>query len=287
VWHADSFELKGFLFGHTDRVTGLCFTTDGSSRLISCSDDATVRIWDMEVMEEIRCLPQRDYVTSVSINAANDHIVCLVGSHEVYIWDITPDYKPPILMISDCGSNSESYWFIGNDKIVGCHRNDHELAVWDAYSGAELQVATCPEDRIFLLSMHPQGIVLACVMLSRSIVLWDINTMQYMKTLRAHKLMPADIRFSFDGLKLVSGGGDRYLNIWSVSSGLLLASIIVDFGIRSVTFTADGTKVLAVLYDGTAKIHDAENGNEVITLAQAGFEMCEHACVSPSTYVLM
>jgi hypothetical protein len=68
---------------------------------------------------------------------------------------------------------------------------------------------------------------------------------------------------------------------------LLLASIIVDFGIRSVTFTADGTKVLAVLYDATAKIHDAENGNEVMTLAQAGFGMCEHVCVSPSTYVLM
>jgi WD40 repeat protein len=85
VWHANSLELKGFLTGHIECVTGLCFTTDGSSRLISCSDDATVRIWDVEAMVETKCFLQRGYVSSVSINSENDHFVCLVGSSEVYI----------------------------------------------------------------------------------------------------------------------------------------------------------------------------------------------------------
>jgi WD40 repeat protein len=284
VWHANSLELKGFLTGHTECVTGLCFTTDGSSRLISCSDDATVRIWDVEAMVETKCFLQRGYVSSVSINSENDHFVCLVGSSEVYIWDITTSYSRQLIDIfDDCFA--VAYWFIGNNRIVGC-QSVHQLAVWDADSGLQLQVATCPEERILLLAVNPEGSMLACV-IARSLVLWDINTMNELKTLQGYMLAPVDIRFSSDGFKLVSGGGDLYLNVWTVSSGLLLIRIIMDFSIRSVTFTADGTRVIVVLFDGTARIHDAENGNEMMRLVQAGFQMYQHVCVSPSTYVLM
>jgi WD40 repeat protein len=36
--------------GHTDWVRGVCFSPDGS-RLASCSDDRTVRIWSTQSNE--------------------------------------------------------------------------------------------------------------------------------------------------------------------------------------------------------------------------------------------
>ena len=48
VWDAESGQCLTVLEGHTDDVRSVCWSTDGSNRICSGSDDKTMRIWDAE-----------------------------------------------------------------------------------------------------------------------------------------------------------------------------------------------------------------------------------------------
>src|SRR5262249_50681310 len=65
VWDAATDREELVLQGHTDFVTGVCFSPDGK-RLASASWDGTVKVWDTATGREARTLPgQRGPVSGV------------------------------------------------------------------------------------------------------------------------------------------------------------------------------------------------------------------------------
>ena len=75
------------LKGHTDPVTSVAFSPDGK-RIVSGSDDKTVKVWDAHTGQEIRTLKgHTNWVLSVAFSADGKRIASGSADQTVKVWD--------------------------------------------------------------------------------------------------------------------------------------------------------------------------------------------------------
>ena len=124
------------LLGHTDWVRSLCCTKD-ELRLISGSNDMTVRIWDIETGETIQILSGLDRgVRCVCMSSDDKHIICGAEDNTVRTWDLETGCPIRILrghtdwVTSVCG-------IPGTDIIVSCS-SDKDVILWDVQSSPNI-----------------------------------------------------------------------------------------------------------------------------------------------------
>jgi WD40 repeat protein len=76
------------LEGHTGRVMGVCYTTDGK-RAVSAGQDGTLRIWDMRTLKVVSILKGHDgAISSIAISADGQRAVSGGMDTKLYIWDL-------------------------------------------------------------------------------------------------------------------------------------------------------------------------------------------------------
>ncbi|MEZ0264890.1 MAG: protein kinase [Phycisphaerae bacterium] len=66
-----------------------------------------------------------------------------------------------------------------------------------------------------------------------------------------------------DGRRLATGGPDRWIRVWDVSTGRREAAFRAHWeGVRCLKFSADGGEILTGGEDGSVRLHDANTGDE-------------------------
>ncbi|HLW63990.1 MAG TPA: WD40 repeat domain-containing protein [Gemmataceae bacterium] len=74
--------------GHSDIVTGVVFHPT-EDRLLSCSKDTTIRVWDLEKKEELYMDKHRDAVTGLSF-AGDGKFFATASAEIIFLWQGTP-----------------------------------------------------------------------------------------------------------------------------------------------------------------------------------------------------
>jgi WD40 repeat protein len=76
------------LRGHSDRVYGLAFSSDG--RLLAAAGcDRTVKLWDVESGTMVRSLPHADEVMAVAFSPDGTLLVSGGYDHQIYLWGVS------------------------------------------------------------------------------------------------------------------------------------------------------------------------------------------------------
>ena len=74
--------------------------------------------------------------------------------------------------------------------------------------------------------------------------------------------------FSPDGLRVVTGSGDKTARIWDAATGLPIAQLTGHTNqVNSAVFSPDGLRVVTASHDQTARIWDAATGRQILALA--------------------
>jgi WD40 repeat protein len=96
---------------------------------------------------------------------------------------------------------------------------DKTVRIWDASTGAELNVLTGHTDSVNSVAIST-GRHADCVWLNdKTVRLWDASTGAELNVLRGHTFQVNSVAISKDGMKIVSGSYDNTVRLWDASTG--------------------------------------------------------------------
>jgi guanine nucleotide-binding protein subunit beta-2-like 1 protein len=226
--------LRGILQGHNGWVTAIATTPENPDMLLTASRDKSLIVWNLNREQGVNYgTPKRalkghsHFVQDVVISS--DGQFALSGS-----WDNT-------LRLWDLAQGTTARRFVGHTKDV--------LSV--AFSADNRQIVSASRDK--------------------SIKLW--NTLGECKFSidgeGSHSEWVSCVRFSPSAHNplIVSGGWDKIVKVWSLSTCRLKTNLIGHTGyINTVTVSPDGSLCASGGKDGTAMLWDLNEGKHLASL---------------------
>lgn len=212
-------DVVSILRGHTDRVTYAGFSGDGT-RIITLSDDQTVRIWEPDSGAEIQKfdrwrdrVPGRTGVQLVQQAALSpDSNLLLTRSTDVGVelWRLDHGESTSL------GKGSDAAFSPDGEQIAIA--NGKAIRIIDVHSLIERCKLHC-ERWAGYFEFSPDGQLIACVDGTNAFHVWDTETGLKRGEYRGHD-QPVDfVSFGPDSQRLVSASGDSTARLWYVDSG--------------------------------------------------------------------
>lgn len=259
--------------GHSEAVTSCAWSPDGS-RIFSGSNDKTLKVWDV-----------------VSCDCLHTLLGC---GGRVLTCDWSPDGSRVLSVVEDRG-----------------------LKVWDATSWLDRSSVYSVEYRVnsSLCAWSPDGIRVLTTYRGwmwdeDRLVIWDLTTRKKHAYERQIIAWPAhtgpilDCAWSPNGSRVLSASQDSTLKVWDVTQVFPNAAErtyrnrrsqhVLDLltlkghksGVKSCSWSPDGSKILSASSDKTLKIWDAVSGCCLLTLAGHKYEINACAWSPDGTKVL-
>jgi predicted NACHT family NTPase len=244
-------------------VNSVAITPDGS-KIVSGSDDNTIRIWDIQSQSELAVLNLESSVTSVAITPDGSKIVS--GSYkEIRVWDIQSQSQLAVLFGHENTVRSVAITPDGSKIVSGS--GDNTIRVWDIESGSELAVLKGHESDVNSVAITPDGSKIVSGSPDKTIRVWDIQSQSELAVLFGHESGVFSVAITPDGSKIVSGSGDKTIRVWDIQSGSELAVLFGhEFAVRSVAITPDGSKIVSGSSDNTIRVWDIQSQSELAVL---------------------
>jgi WD40 repeat protein/serine/threonine protein kinase len=267
VWDVQSGQQLYSISGLTSAIGGLGFSADG--RRILAAAGLNLKTWDAETGNEqltvtdrtgmIMCAmfsPDGQRIVTGSTNRAMGGL----GPGQVVVWDATTGAELQSLKGHQERVAAVSFSPDGSSIISGSH--DKTVKVWNAGSGELIRTLEGHTGLVAGLAVSPDGSRIASA--SAEVIIWDAESGAPLVTFPAEAQAVA---FSPNGDRLVSGGLDKQVRLWSVETGNQITALVGhDQYITSVAFSSDGRHVASGSFDQTIKLWDAARDQQPLTL---------------------
>ncbi len=210
---------KNRLQGHERAVLSVAFSGDGR-RIVSGSNDDTVRLWDVETGQLIGDPLQghQDAVNSVTFSGDDRRIVSGSDDNTIRLWDAETG-EPIGQPLQGHEDAVNSVAFSGDGRRIVSGSRDGAVRLWDAETG------------------EPIG-----------------------QPLQGHNGVVLSVAFSGDGRRIVSGGHDATVRLWDAETGQPIGQPLQghEDSIRSVAFSPDGRRIVSGSRDDIIRLWDGD-----------------------------
>lgn len=292
------------LTGHQGPVRALAFTPDGS-RLLTCGNDRTLRIWGPDGTAVVHDLS--GVVRAAAFSPDGTRLA--TGSHValVRIWDTATGqavhtltgHRGAVLTVAFAPDGARLVTG-GNDRIalaweptssgsslpltgraeqlhavavspdgsrVATSSRDTAVPLWDPVTGDLVRSLRGHQGAVLAVAFSPDGTRLATSSSDRTMRLWDLATGATVRTVRGRTDQLHALAFSPDGTRLASGSSDTTVRLWDPATGAMLRILNGHRGpVRALAFHPDGTLLATASHDTTVRLWDLSTGTTVHTL---------------------
>jgi hypothetical protein len=156
--------------GHTDNVTGVAFSPDGT-RLVSGSFDQTLRVWDVGTGREALALQgHTDGVTCVAFSPDSERLVSGGYDRTLRAWDAQTGRE--VLTLKGHRGSVRRVTFSPDGRRIASGGDDQTLRVWNAESGQEVLALKGHTGPVRCVAFSPDGKRLASGSTDQTLRVW-------------------------------------------------------------------------------------------------------------------
>ena len=259
--------LRAIPNAHEDVVWGVDISRDGQ-RVVSGSNDRTVRLWDTQTGWQIGnpLCGHEGIVWSVAFSKDGRRVVSGSGDYTVRLWDTHTGTQ-----IGDPLRGHEgivwSVAFSKDGQRVASGSDDCTVRLWDTQTRSQIGNPLCGHEGIvWIVAFSEDGRRVVSGSGDKTVRLWDTHTgTQIGDPLRGHENGPWSVAFSKDGQRVVSGSRDNTVRLWDTQTGTHISDPLRGHTntVRSVALSTDGQRVVSGSRDKTLRMWDTPTGKQI------------------------
>eukprot|EP01088_Endostelium_zonatum_P009777 TRINITY_DN23090_c0_g1_i1.p1 TRINITY_DN23090_c0_g1~~TRINITY_DN23090_c0_g1_i1.p1 ORF type:complete len:305 (-),score=47.31 TRINITY_DN23090_c0_g1_i1:664-1578(-) len=212
------------LESHSSNVTDVGFFPREAKWLYTCSEDKTIKLWDLRTSTK-----QRDYDCGAPVNTCVLHpnqteLICGLQNGTVRVWDLVAS-KCSLEQVPEGDVAIRSISIMSDGSAVAAANNKGHCFVWklgEKDTSVFQPIIRISAHKAYILrTMYSMdGKYLATTSADKTVKLWKVKDgYTLFKTLKGHQRWVWDCTFSADSDYLVTASSDHVARLWKVATG--------------------------------------------------------------------
>ncbi len=215
--HLDSPVLK-ILTGHTQPINHLSWDAEGK-RIISASNDGTVRVWDAETGENLLKLSGQGAISTAIFSQNGQYIYSGGDDYLIWIWDSQTGAELDIL--EGHQDRITALALTPDGKKMISISSDGSLIVWKIESNiniSKILILSIDSSELLALAVHPKKPLVVVGASDNTLRLWNIETQKLLAKWPGHERTIRSLAFDSEGKILASVGNDSLVKLWDIDT---------------------------------------------------------------------
>lgn len=254
--------ISAVLLGHSGAVNDVAFSRDGS-KLATCSDDHTVRVWDVSTGQERVLEGHTDEVYFVTFSPDGTQLASAGKDETIRLWDTRTGTAR---VLRGRGGRFFGLAFSPDGRRLLSARFDGTVRLWDEQSGDATVISSTPEP-VRAMAFSPDGAVVAHGGFDRRLHLYDFGTGRE-RVLAGHDGAIIALAFSPDGAQIATRDLDGAVLLWDAKTGNHRALVgpppstkaLSLTGLGALHFSPDSATLASVGEDESLRLWDVRTG---------------------------
>ncbi len=260
-------QIRFSLSGHTDQLTSIAFSPDGS-QIATGSRDQTAKVWDAATGQVLFTLDQHTRaVNSVAFSPVDDMLATGGEDGFIILWNAETGARISVLNggapVRDIAFNPDG------SRLVAVY-NDRTVRLWSITARDSLFKLFDHRADLTAVAFNQTGSRFATAGNDSRVVIWNAETGSPLTSIELD-LEGGDpingLAYSPDGSQLITAHESGVARMWDVESKEFLMRFSGHTGaLTDADFSPDGTYIITASADGTARIWDTATGRALFTL---------------------
>jgi small GTP-binding protein len=252
IWDLNSGNCLGTLTQHLATVWSIAITRDGKHAL-SGSFDRTLKLWDISAKVCLKTLEGHNgAVMTVAITPDGNKAISGSQDKTIKLWDLTSGN-----CLATFEGHNETVLSVAltpDGKRILSGSVDKTIKFWDIESRDCIATFQGHQGWVRSIAIARDGQRALSGAYDGTLKLWDIDLCKCLATFEGHHDVVECVAISPDNRLVASASRDRTIKIWDIEKGICLQTIKATYAFEQVTFSPQGSRLLAGSDDNTVHV---------------------------------